>query len=69
MAEVQPLYVECSKCGERWKAVTFRLPMPSDEFLRLLNGIGLCPNCGAGAADIVLSAASEPAAGRSEVPQ
>lgn len=37
------MFVECSKCGERWKVAT--LPIGTDEFAKALKRKGDCPNC------------------------
>lgn len=38
------LFVECRKCGERWKVAT--LPMDVLEFTKVAKRRGQCPNCG-----------------------
>lgn len=38
--ERQPLFVECRKCGERWKMAT--LPVSCDILVKLK---AYCPNC------------------------
>jgi hypothetical protein len=39
----QPIFVECSPCGERWKAAT--LPVAADTLTKLARRL-TCPNCG-----------------------
>lgn len=40
----KPMFVECRKCGERWKVAT--LPMGCDEFSKAIKRRADCPNCG-----------------------
>jgi DNA-directed RNA polymerase subunit M/transcription elongation factor TFIIS len=38
------MFVECRKCGERWKVAT--IPMECSAFSRAIKRRGDCPNCG-----------------------
>lgn len=45
MSDTIPMYAECTRCGERWKAAT--LPISVNE-LCAASKVMRCPNCGIG---------------------